>query len=87
MYSANLFLHPGAYTNEDAIPNAINYITRFDDQNIFYYGNWPPNKDSAIALFAFLLRISENIIIVPTPEKFIRTQLINLALILQNLFL
>lgn len=51
MYSANLFLHPGAYTNEDAIPNAINYITRFDDQNIFYYGNWPPNKDSAIALF------------------------------------
>ena len=31
--------------------------------------------------------LAENIIIVPTPEKFIRTELIHFALILQNLFL
>ena len=53
MISANLIYisDPSAYTNADAIPNTINYITRLNDENIFYYGNWPPTPDSAIELF------------------------------------
>ena len=40
MTTANLLYvkHPFAYINEDAIPNTITYITRFNDKNIFFYG-------------------------------------------------
>lgn len=56
MISANLIYisDPSAYTNDDAIFHAINYITRHNDENIFYYGNWPPTPDSAIELFEHL---------------------------------
>lgn len=56
MTTANLLYvkHPFAYINEDAIPNTITYITRFNDENIFFYGIWPPTKDSAIKLFEYL---------------------------------
>lgn len=56
MILANLIYisDPSAYTNDDAIPNTINYITRHNDENIFYYGNWPPTPDSAIELFEHL---------------------------------
>ena len=51
---------------------------QYEEENIEEYVSLPT---------AFLLRISENIIIVPTPEKFIWTELIHFPLILQNLFL
>lgn len=56
MILANLIYisDPSAYTNDNAIPNTINYITRHNDENIFYYGNWPPTPDSAIELFEHL---------------------------------
>lgn len=51
MYSANLCINNSSYTNDDAISNAINYITRLNDNNIFFYGNWPPNSQSAVELY------------------------------------
>ena len=39
------------YTDDFAIYDTINYITKLDDKNIFYYGNWPPTKEAAIKLF------------------------------------
>lgn len=51
MISANLIISTASYTNEDAISKTINYICRLNNENIFFYGNWPPTKESAIKLF------------------------------------
>lgn len=56
MISANLIYYkdPFAYINDDAIPNAIKYITKLNNKDIFYYGIWPPTKSSAINFFEYL---------------------------------
>lgn len=56
MISANLIYYKNRfdYINDDAIPNAIDYISRFNNKDIFYYGIWPPTKTSAITLFESL---------------------------------
>lgn len=53
MISAQLMYINGKnlYSNDYASFNTIDYITRFNDKNIFYYGNWPPTKETAIKLF------------------------------------
>ena len=68
MILANLIYisDPSAYTNDNAIPNTINYITRHNDENIFYYGNWPPTPDSAIELFEHLRSFTSETIRVQT---------------------
>lgn len=56
MISAYLIYYkdPFAYINDDAIFKTINYITRFNNEDIFYYGIWPPTKFSAIKFFEYL---------------------------------
>lgn len=51
MISASLFISKAAYTNEDAISHTINYISRLNNEHIFFYGNWSPTKESATKLF------------------------------------
>lgn len=61
MISANLIISTAPYSNEDAISNAINYICRLNNENIFFYGNWPPTQKSAIKYFEKLrYRYPEN---------------------------
>lgn len=66
MISANLIINTAPYTNENAISNTINYICRFDDDNIFFYGNWPPTKESAIEFFESLRSFNS---LVTSPQK------------------
>lgn len=51
MISANFFVSTADYTNDDAIANTINYICRLNNEHIFFYGSWPPTKETAIRLF------------------------------------
>ncbi|MDO5425252.1 MAG: hypothetical protein Q4F41_16140 [Eubacteriales bacterium] len=61
MISANLIINKGKYDNDDAIFKTINYISRLDNENIFYYGIWPPTKENSITLFEELrCRFPEN---------------------------
>lgn len=51
MISANFFVSTADCTNDDAIANTINYICRLNNEHIFFYGSWPPTKETAIRLF------------------------------------
>lgn len=51
MIFAKLIVKGSDYSSNNTIQNTIHYITRFNDNNIFFYGNWPPTADSAISLF------------------------------------
>lgn len=66
MISANLIINNAPYTNENAISKTIKYICRFNDDNIFFYGNWPPTKESAIELFESLRSFESHVV---SPQK------------------
>lgn len=61
MLNANLIIHPGSYTNLDAIKNAIQYIFRIPNGYHFIYGAYPPTEENIIDLFERLRNhFSEN---------------------------
>lgn len=54
MLSANLIIKNSSYDNDDAISNAIHYITHNSTCFLFCYGIWPPTEEAAIQQFETL---------------------------------
>jgi len=51
LIKANLLIKDDAYCNDTAIENTINYIFKLEQNPQFYYGIWPPTKETAISTF------------------------------------
>ena len=51
MINVNLLINDGSYCNDTAIENTINYTFKLEQNPQFYYGIWPPTKETAIATF------------------------------------
>lgn len=54
MISANFIIKDAAYNNDDAIYNAIHYITHNHTCPLFCYGIWPPTEENIIHKFETL---------------------------------
>ena len=66
MLSANLIIKNGSYDNDDAICNAIHYITHNNNCFLYCYGIWPPTEESAVEQFR---KIRNSFPGIPCPQQ------------------